>query len=176
MRALAQKHKAILIALFVGLLAAVRYCGHDKPDQFQPVITPLKADESLRVNVKRDQIKIIRRNMPDINTSTRNVEISVKEDGRVVVKERKWGFTFEPGIGFVICDRAGFAMNVQVLYVRQWGLDLGCAYLPGRPVAEAFKPYGAISYALPFRYTRNTSLFMGVTVQKDPIVGIKVRF
>lgn len=169
------KLKLAGIALIAAGLIGLRECR--KPDVVQvrkPII--LKADETLRVSVRRNEIQIARRDRPDVLTDTRRVDISVKDDGRVVITERKYGFTFEPGFGFAVTDKAGIALNVQVAYYKSFGLDLGAAYLPRERLEQAFRPYVAISYGLPFRLTQNTSVFAGVTVQKDPIVGIKVRF
>ena len=180
-RLISLPRRIVVISIMGAGILFLWRCGHKAPVAIQDgerqfVRTPLRPDESLRVSVKRDQIRIIRPTGPDLVTSTRNTEISVRNDGRVVIKESKLGFTFEPGLAFVLTDRAGLALDIQVAYLKSAGLNVGCGFLPRERIERAFRPYVAISYGLPFRLTPNTSVFAGMTFQKDPIVGIKVGF
>lgn len=170
------RSNVILVAVIIGLSIALKECGKSVEHLGPVKFTPLKADEQLRVSVKRSEIKIARRDNPDIVTKARHVDISVKDDGRVVVTEKKWGFTFEPGLGLIVVNQAGLSVSTQVLYAKAFGLDLGLGYLPRERFSRAFKPYIAVSYDLPFRLTPNTSVYAGMTLSKEPVVGLKVRF
>jgi len=162
----------------LAFLAIQRGCREPistiEPSHTKPLV--LLPDESLHVSVSRDYLIVATPSRQDFIRQPRHTEISVKKDGTVTVKSRKAGFTVEPAIGVAVANRPLITLDLQLAYWQRVGFIVGTGYAVGDRPRSAFKPYVGLSYDLPFRFTRNTGLFIGVTTSKEPLIGLRVRF
>jgi hypothetical protein len=105
--------------------------------------------------------------------------VSTDSHGNVTVTVKQVGFGFDPGIGAAYSDRLRLTLDARVFYYKRWGLNPGLAFRLGgssTDLNEIVKPFLAVSYALPFKLTSNTSAFVGVELDKGIIGGLRVRF
>jgi hypothetical protein len=96
-------------------------------------------------------------------------EVIIKKDGSVVVKTKKRGLCFSPGIGGgIIGSGPRFTIDTKFVYFGRFGL------VAGVPIhrTDWARPYMAMSYTV----YNNTSLTFGSTIRKDLMVGIRVSF
>jgi len=143
--------------------------SHTKPLALLP-------EETLHVSVSRDSLRIATPSRQDFIRQPRHTEISVKKDGTVTVKSRKAGFTMEPAIGVAVANRPLITLDLQLAYWQRVGFIVGTGYQVGEQPRSAFKPYVGFSYDLPFGFTSNTGMFIGLTTKKEPLIGLRVRF
>jgi hypothetical protein len=110
---------------------------------------------------------------PDPGSTTINIDTH----GNVTYQVRQFGVGFQPGIGVSCSDRLRVDLDARVVYFKRFGLNAGLAFAAGSGVslANIVKPYGALTYT-PFDKFANTSVFVGMQLDKTPIGGIRVRF
>ncbi len=103
--------------------------------------------------------------------------ITTDSKGNVTVKVRQFGVGFDPGIGISYSDRLRVDFDARVAYFKRFGLNAGMAFIGGSGVSlrDIVKPYCAISYT-PFNRFANTSIFIGLQIDKKAIGGLRVKF
>lgn len=105
----------------------------------------------------------------------RSTVISTDQKGNVKIKVKHVGYGFQPGIGFGYSDRLRLTLDARLLYWDRFGLNGLLALSPDHN-ATAVQPFFVLTYALPFEYLSNTSLFAGTWFDKTFIGGVRVKF
>lgn len=96
-------------------------------------------------------------------------EITVKENGEVTVNVRNKGFCFRPAIGY-----ASFGGNfspvfdVGLAYWNRYGAVVGTGIERG----TFARPYAGVKYQI----IRNTGVFVGYSIAKDIVAGVRLTF
>jgi hypothetical protein len=110
---------------------------------------------------------------PDPGSTTINIDTH----GNVTYQVRQFGVGFQPGIGVSYSDRLRVDLDARVVYFKRFGLNAGLAFTGGSSVSllDIVRPYGAVSYT-PFDKYQNTSIFVGIQINRTPIGGLRVRF
>lgn len=173
--------------LILGLLLAILlcmllpYCGRPDPllvgnPTVENVAKSLKEDEKAKTVIGRSGIVSVSR---DKNGSVKgkarylppegSVSVTVKNTGEVVVNVKSKGFTFRPGVGAATFggDLAP-VVDVKFAYSGRLGLSTGTG-LTKQTVA---RPYVALTYQI----HNNTALFLGCSVKKDIVAGLRLSF
>lgn len=112
----------------------------------------------------------------------RTAVLTELSDGTVDVYAPTWGFVFEPGLNAFIADsRPHLGLDLQWFYWRRLGLSSGVGLgnktseVRDRTLSINGYPF-ALNYNLPFRWTPNTNIFMGATLNKEATGGMSVKF
>jgi hypothetical protein len=169
------------IGLTLGLLLVAMAVGwYYLKDSIESEPTPIKLQlgkgETAKVLIEGKKVIVVDKNNTRTVTDSRRTTVTVKEDGKVIVKVKKSGFVLEPGIGLAMMPGPGATLDLQCGYVKRIGFIGGLGYEFGKPAKLGLKAYLSISYDLPFTFTQNTGIFVGVTHRKDFIAGLRVRF
>lgn len=177
-----QKVKLIVLAIIVaGLALLPRLCG--KAELVSPGRPALKSGEQAKVTIdrKRGTITSVKRTRDGLETVEkvkvpRKAEITVSKNGNIEVKTNSFGVGFSPGIVAGFEKKLSLGLDAELLYWQYFGICAGSLIRPEDKVQNMFKPYVGISFAPVWRYTSNTSMLVGITVDKNPMVGIRLSF
>jgi hypothetical protein len=98
------------------------------------------------------------------------VETTIKKDGTVVTRVKNKGLTAHPGIGVAVFGGHGASpvLDCRVAYWNRAGLTVGL----GLKRETVSRPYLAATYQV---YS-NTHLFLGCSIAKDVVVGVRISF
>jgi hypothetical protein len=165
-----------IVVLLLLVVAGLWY--YFRPEHVEPN-TPaisLKSDETAKVIVDNGRLVIVDKDKHTVIDNPRRTDVVIKKDGSVVIKNRKFGFICEPGVGLAIMPQPGATLDIQWCYFKSLGVVSGLGYEFGRPAKLGLKAYIGVSYDLPLKFTRNTAIYVGVTHRKDVIAGLRVRF
>lgn len=179
-----QKSKWAFIGLIVLLFIihlGNRACKKDH------VATPtrpvLKQSEKAKVVVRGHNLTQTTRDKEgnEVTTSTYvpdTATIVTDDKGNVRIKVKRFGFALSPGIGASFYrDRVLLSIDTRTIYLHRFSLNVGLGFdLTQRDLLNLTKPYLAVSYALPFRWTDNTSVYVGRTLDAATLVGIRLSF
>jgi len=170
----------ITLAIIAGILGWILFCfgpcrkfGREDLSKF-PLVLKDSEKAKVAINVAKREVRYAVRK-PDGSTETRVVKevrratVVIKDDGEVQIKARSWGFCFEPGLGLGFNAGPRPIGDVQFFYFREWGINPGLYY------KDNFRLYLAGSYSLSRLRLGNTSLWMGLDLQKEIIFGVRVR-
>lgn len=173
--------KALLLELAVLLLVAgvlLRGCG-GAPAEPGSGPTTLEPGEKLRIEVED---RIIRITTPD-GTKEEFVpdtaKVTIHEDGEVDLKVKKLGLKAELGGGFGIAsNRLKLVLDSRLAYAWRFSLHGGLTLDPAAPKAiDIARPIVFVAYPLLFKWTPNTSIWVGHEILGAPIAGgLRVRF
>jgi len=108
----------------------------------------------------------------------RKIVITEDKEGHSSVLAPTWGLTFEPGFsGFVAYGSPNVGLDLQWLYWKQFGLSTGTGIYKkeDESLGISFYPL-AINYNLPFLFTPNTNIFVGIDSNYQPIGGFSVKW
>lgn len=97
------------------------------------------------------------------------VTVVVKPDGKVVVKPKTRGWTFDAGLAY--SSRNRLSLVCELGYWRRLGWLAGVTVYPLYPNA-----YTAIGYRLPWTKVNNLSVYGGIDTDLKPVFGIFWRF
>jgi hypothetical protein len=103
--------------------------------------------------------------------------ISTDSNGNVTVSVKAFGIGFDPGIGAAYSDKLRLSLDSRLLFYKRLGLNVGLAFSTSRDteLADIVKPFAAVSYALPFSKLSNTSVYLGATLDRGIIGGVRVK-
>lgn len=104
-----------------------------------------------------------------VEKAVRRAEVIVKETGEVKVSTRRWGFCLEPGLGIVAEQGVRPAGDVQFFYARGFGVNTGLYW------NDRLQVFFAGSYALAPIKLANVSIWAGVNLKEDLLIGVRVR-
>lgn len=163
------------IALFAGMLAIATLIAQffltEKPSELAE--EPLKSTEASRVVVEDRKISVLssRGTKAAYVPSSGHAVVSTSKDGNVEIAVKQKGFSLQGGFGGIYSDAPRLALDVQWAYYRRFGFHCGIAGGDARP---AIVPFFAVSYRLDQIRLSNTSLMVGVTTRKEPVIGLRV--
>jgi hypothetical protein len=134
---------------------------------------PLKEGEASRIVVEDKKVTVLSKKgvKAAYVPSSGRVIISTEKDGDTTLTVKDKGFALQAGFGGVYADVPRLTLDVQFAYYRRFGFHLGAAGSNARP---AITPYAAVSYRLDQLRLANTSVVVGMTTRKDPLIGIRV--
>lgn len=138
-------------------------------------VPTLKPDEreQVLVNNLTHQVTIVTDKGVTQVSGVRRTLISVKKDGNVAVTIKDKGLTLEPGLSVSVTDhgpRAGFDFGVA--YYKRLDLIVGVGF--NNKLADT-RGYLAVGYTPKTAWLSNVDFFAGITTEKTPIVGVRVR-
>lgn len=176
------KLRTLLYAgLILFLVFLARHCSQPnefkftstwKPDPTIPAQYQLKPEEKAKVIVDTNnrRMTVVSPNKIQTYTGVRHATIIEKKDGTVEVVAKQYGFCFEPGVGVMVSDHVGVALDVQLGYWKDAGLNIGARLWP------APSPFVSLSYSLSGLHLTNTSVYAGADIlRRYPCFGIRVR-
>lgn len=105
--------------------------------------------------------------------------VTTDTHGNVTVYVKQFGAGFDPGIGIVYADKLRLSLDSRLLFYKRFGLNAGLAFALNRTdgsLGDIVKPFVAVSYAVPFTKFSNTSLLLGVTIDKRVVGGVRLKF
>lgn len=104
----------------------------------------------------------------------REIRISLDKNGELKVDARTKGFINE--IGFSIGEAESFRLGIdtQFYFYRAWGL-LGGVSMPLEKKFNKLSLYVGINYLLPWKYTDNTSVYLGYDSRKNVNFGLRIK-
>lgn len=137
----------------------------------------LKPDDRAKTVVAGDRVVSVSRmpGTPEVSGRVRylppegRTEITVKENGEVLVNVRNKGFCFRPGIG-VASFGGNFSpvLDVGLAYWNRYGAVVGT----GLERSTFQRPYAGVK----FQVIRNTGVFVGYSIAKDIVAGVRLTF
>lgn len=135
--------------------------------------TPLQDDEYVRVDVADRVVQVTShagsstKYVPSSGRST----VTVKDDGTIDVETKNKGLSLEAGmgVGYDAIPRA--TLDVQIGYWNRVGAHVGLGFGHGHPFVV---PFVSASYRLDRLRLQNSSVFVGMTLRKEPIFGLRV--
>lgn len=160
------------IAILIGIAVALFDFFHtEKPAELAEA--PLAPQEASRVVVENRVVTV--RTVTGIHAlyvpSSGHAVISTKKDGDVKLDVKQTGVSLEAGFGGLYADCPRLTLDLQLAYWRRFGFHVGIAGADAHP---AILPYAALSYRLDQLRLANTSVVVGVTVRKEPLIGLRV--
>ena len=180
------KQKIFLGVLLVVLAAmSLQYCDRRKIRQITDKNLTKDEQTAIIVDPTTGSVTTIRRNRKDKKGTTqverpidgsRDIRIGVSPEGRVKFIARTKGYIFEPGVGIGFDGDAQLSLDAQFYFFRRWGA-LGGVSIPMSDFrVNKLSLFVGGCYALPFRYTHNTSVYVGYNTRKEIQFGARVRF
>lgn len=174
--------KPLLLIALSAILLILLFKACDKKQIKSITSTNLTKDEQVAIIVDptKDSVTTVRRNRKDKKETTivqkpvdgaRDIRIGVSPEGRVIVTARTKGFIHEPG--FVGGWGKGLRLggDVQLGFYSNWGVNAGIT----TTMKYNIKPFVAISYTLSRIELSNTSILLGIDLQKQVLVGIRFK-
>lgn len=159
----------LALALIAIVLLALWLSHKNRPTTFTGPSTVTESGDNLVIHQKsKPDVKIYQ---PDPDSTV----ITTDSKGNVTVIVKHFGAGFDPGIGSAYSDCFRLTLDARLLYYNRFGLNAGLA-LGSYPHTKIAQPFVAVSYALTFKKFSNTSLFVGMTMDKQVIGGGRVRF
>lgn len=174
------KFKALVYLLVCVALVYLGYRVYrllsrlDTP-KLPPSVVSLASTEQEKFMVTQNHVTTIKRNLmghTEVKTEyvPNRAVITLNKDGSISVKNDKFGFTFQPGLGFGYVDDFRVAVHSKVFYFGRLGLNTGISgKLTRSPDPRVF---AALSYAL----ISNTSVMVQYDNKRQIGVYVSVRF
>lgn len=106
----------------------------------------------------------------------KDIRISIDSRGNVSYTFRTWGFQFSPEAGtcYASSSHTGIAINNSFFFYRKHGALIGLRFaLSG---GKDIKPYIAYTYNPQWKYINNTSVVLGIDLDKQFILGTSTHF
>ncbi len=167
------KDIGFLALIFGGAVLLFEFFHKDKPSEL--LEEPLGATEASRVVLEDRKISVLssKGTKAAYVPSSGHAVVSTSKDGDVRIDVKQTGFSVQAGMGGIYADTARLTLDLQFAYYRRFGFHLGIA---GADVRPAISPYAAFSYRLDQLRLANTSVVVGMTFRKEPLVGCRVEF
>lgn len=166
----------LIVALLITLLVAF-ICGCHRPSGINPSDMTLKPTEKEKVaiNLKNNTVAITTGKGTEIKHGVKNAVITETDDGNLEVTAPTYGFDFEPGIA-LLASSGQFRVgpDVSFFYWRDFNLLAGVGFAVSRP--SNVVGYLGVGYSLPFTWTSDTSVFVGVDTSRSVAVGLRLHF
>ena len=180
--------------IFWGILALLLVLAYNYVEKKLFTFTIERVNTQLEDNERRKAIINFRENTlilverdgehteVKLTPGLREAEIVQDLDGSVRVIAPTWGFVFEPGYTtFVSQGKPHVGLDIQWFYWRRLGLSSGGGVRGAtKQVKDRSLEFGAyplaLNYNLPFRWTPNTNLFLGMDDQIKPTFGATVKW
>lgn len=148
-------------------------------DVFGPSVpqTPVQLEdgETTRVTVAHNTVTAttktgtVKKYLPSAGSAT----VSVKEDGAVELVTKNKGTSLQLGGGIGYDNQPRITLDLQTLYWNRLGGHLGLGFGRVQPIVV---PFVAASYRLDQLRLDNSSVMVGITLNKDPFVGVRWEF
>jgi hypothetical protein len=170
-----QKVKDIgfLAGLFLLATLLLEFFHKDKPSDL--VSAPLATTEASRIVVADHKISVLSKKGAQAAyvPSSGYAVVSTAKDGNVAISVKQTGFSLQAGLGGIYADCPRLTLDLQLAYWRRFGAHVGLGFANAHPTVV---PFFAASYRLDGIRLSNTSLLVGVSVRKDPVVGVRIEF
>lgn len=167
------KRLAIEVGVITAIICLLLWFAHKRG---VGVIPP---NTDATISLDGDTVTVETNNERTRKYAPKGTKIVVNKDGSLRVVSRQYGLTREFGVGLAFEDSHVMpALDVKLAYYMRFGLNAGMGVrLNDKLSLSTFRPYAAISYALPFNATSNTSIFVGHSLVSDQwVTGVSVRF
>lgn len=167
------KRLAIEVGIIAAVIGLVLWLAHKRG------VSVIPPNTDATISIDNDTVTIDTNNERTRKYAPKGTTIVVNKDGSLRVVSKQYGLTREVGIGIAFEDAYIMpALDIKLAYYMRFGLNAGMGVrLNNRVSLASFRPYAAISYALPFSATSNTSLFVGHSlVSEHWVTGLSVRF
>lgn len=169
----------VFVGLLIVLVLQLREFIFDNDFGLTPAgQSQLAPDDSLLVTVDQGKVRVEKRTKEGSEVSLIDLppsgssQISVKNKGEVVVKNKTAGVDFQLGGGFLVTDRLYGALDGEIAYFGRLSLHAGVGI---RSASDVIGYVGG-GYRLDQLRLNNTSVVAGFTTQKTLFVGCVVRF
>jgi len=158
------------ILLGLAMLIA-NFFSHTEPSEL--LDEPLREEEASRIVIEDRKISVLSKKGTKASyvPSSGHAVVSTKKDGDVHIDVKQGGFSLQGGFGAHYSDVPRLTLDLQLAYYRRFGFHVGIGAANARP---AVTPYAAVSYRLDQIRLANTSLVVGVTARKEPLLGLRV--
>ncbi len=160
------------LALVIGLgVLLFEFFHKDKPSELTD--EPLKPAEASRVVVQDRKVSVLSSKGAKAAyvPSSGFAVVSTAKDGDVHITVKQTGFSIQAGLGGAYADCPRLTLDLQLGYWRRFAFHVGIGGAPARP---AVVPFVAASYRLDAIRLSNTSIMAGITMRKDPVIGVRV--
>jgi hypothetical protein len=167
------KRLAIEVGVITAVIGLLLWFAHKRG------VSVIPPNTDATISLENDTVTIDVNNERTRKYAPKGTKIVVNKDGSLRVISKQYGLTRELGIGLAFEDSYVMpALDIKLVYYMRFGLNAGLGVrLNNRVSLSSFRPYAAISYALPFSAASNTSLFVGHSlVSEHWITGLSVRF
>jgi hypothetical protein len=167
------KRLAIEVGVITAVIGLLLWFAHKRGVSVIPPHT------DATISIDNDTVTIATNNERTRKYAPKGTTIVVNKDGSLRVVSKQYGLTHEMGVALAFEDSYVMpALDIKLAYYMRFGLNAGTGFrLNGKLSAATFRPYVAVSYALPFNAVSNTSIFVGHSlVSEHWITGLSVRF
>lgn len=140
-------------------------------------VIPPNTDATISIDGNR--VTIDENNKHITQYAPKGTKIVINKDGSVKVISKQYGLCHEVGAGVMLEDRTVMPLiNLRLAYYGRFGFNVGIGVnFRSQLSLNTFRPFAALSYALPFNALSNTSLFAGHSlVSQNWVAGVQVRF
>lgn len=167
------KRLSVEVGVIVAVIGLLLWIAHKRG------VSVIPPNTDATISIDGNNVTIEKNNERTMKYAPKGTTIVVNKDGSLRVISRQYGFTREIGGGIAV--EQSFVMpviDVKLAYYMRFGFNVGMGVrLNQRLSLESFRPYAALSYALPFKPLSNTSVFVGHSLVSDQwVLGVGVRF
>lgn len=184
-----RKYPKVFVGLGILFLIGILYEGYQ---ELQQILIPhkpsdsdcLKEDEKEKIifdsngDVRRiKRTKDGKNQIERISKGGEGGEVIIKDDGTVEYKEKIFGFLLEPGLSMSLDkDQLFVGPDIRFAYWRNFGLVTGLSTNVGESPFRKYRGHIGMSYRLPFKRFRNTSMVISYNTNKNIQAGIRIKF
>lgn len=184
-----KKYQRVFIGIGILFLVGILYEGcQELKNIFSPNVPSdsdkLKKDEREKIIFDSNgDVRRIRRTRDGHNQTERisrgaeEGEVIIKDDGTVEYREKIFGFLMEPGLSMSLDrDELFVGPDLRFAYWRNFGLVGGLSTNIGEQPLRKYRGHLGLSYRLPFKRFRNTSVVVGYNTNQNIQAGIRIKF
>lgn len=167
------KRLAIEVGVIGAVIGLLLWFAHKRG------VSVIPPNTDATISVDGNTVTVETNNDRTVKYAPKGTKIVVNKDGSLRVVSKQYGLTREVGVGLAFEDSKVMpALDIKLAYYMRFGLNAGMGFrLNDKLSLATFRPYAAVSYALPFSATSNTSIFVGHSlVSEHWVTGISVRF
>lgn len=167
------KRLAIEVGVISAVIGLLLWFAHKRG------VSVIPPNTDATISIDNDTVTIDTNNERTRKYAPKGTTIVVNKDGSLRVVSKQYGLTRELGVALTFEDSYVMpALDVKLAYYMRFGLNAGMGFRLNEKLSLfTFRPYAAISYALPFSATPNTSIFVGHSlVSEHWVTGLSVRF
>lgn len=161
-----RKRFTVVLGLLVGVAGFLRFCDRDRVTN--PSVLPNNTTAIVTLGPSNTVTQTHQNTTTQIDYH-HGVQVIVENSGKVTVKPKTIGWTFDGGLAY--SQRNRLYIGCELAYWRRLGWLVGVNFYPLYPNA-----FTAVSYRLQWRKVNNFSLYVGLDTDTKTVVGIFWRF
>ena len=172
------RYKSLLvIGLLLGLVGLLHHLRTQQNRDKEATSPTLKVNEKEKViiNNQTHTVTVVTPTGTKVTEGSRHTVVTITKDNEIQVYSPQSGFIFEPGITQFHSDYFRVGVDVQWYYFRRWGLLTGGG-IDVNHTSRTFDFYQAVGYTLPFETFSNTTLFVGYSMNRQVVPGVRLKF